>query len=94
MSKICGDYKLSTDEHQSGHYFTFSLPYAAKQIDWEILFNPSNPSQPPDFLCSKDIDYDPEIYKKVVQNWNSSSEDSLANLLKELVKIYWVQQVI
>ncbi|XP_057378122.1 BRISC and BRCA1-A complex member 2-like [Daphnia carinata] len=77
----------------SGHYFTFRLPFSGKCVDWEIIFDPENPAQPPDFLCMEDINCDPGIYCQMVQFWDSQQSDCLVELLPQLNKIYKRYQV-
>lgn len=62
-------------------------------MEWEILFDPLNPSRPPDFICSEDMECDPVTYCRIVENWDFESEDCLAKLIKDLTGIYQEYQV-
>lgn len=78
---------------QSGHFFTFRVPYAGTSVDWEILFDLKHPTQPPDFVCAEDVTYDPMIYPKLVQSWDFHADDSLIKLFGGLTKVYRQYQV-
>lgn len=78
---------------QTGHYFTFCLPYAGVNVEWEILFDPLHPSCPPDFVCSEDIECDPNTYTRIVEDWDFKSVDCLAKLIKDLSGLYQEYQV-
>lgn len=78
---------------QTGHYFTFCLPFAGINVEWEILFDSLNPSRPPDFICSEDIECNPDTYTRVMEDWDFKSVDCLAKLIKDLNGIYQEYQV-
>ncbi|KAI9553271.1 hypothetical protein GHT06_021167 [Daphnia sinensis] len=77
----------------TGHYFTFRLPFSGKCVNWELLFDPENPAQPPDFLCVEDIHCDPEIYLQTVHFWDPRQPDCLVKLLHQLNMIYKRYQI-
>ena len=80
-------------KHHTGHYFTFRIPYSGTCVEWEVLFDPENPAQPPDFVCADDINCDSKTYFQVMQVWDLQTPDSLAKLITQLIQIYKEHQV-
>lgn len=83
----------SQNQTNTGHYFTLSLPFAGIAVEWEILFDPLQPSWPPDFICAEDIHCNPDVYCRLIKGWNFESNDCLAKLIKDLTKVYQEYQV-
>ncbi|EFX85715.1 hypothetical protein DAPPUDRAFT_308966 [Daphnia pulex] len=77
----------------TGHHFTFRIPYSGTFVEWEILFDPENPTQPPDFVCADDINCDPDSYCQMMQFWDLQSPDCLAKLVSQLIHIYKEYQI-
>jgi len=75
--------------------FKLVLPYAGFSVVWEVIFDGTNPSAPPDFifddesfLCDCELDVIPSLTE-----WDANNPKSLVNVITELLRLYCRHQV-
>ncbi|XP_033101139.1 BRISC and BRCA1-A complex member 2-like [Anneissia japonica] len=70
--------------------FKIHIPYAGRNISWQIIFNSQNVDEPPDFIFGQDDEeFVPELEEiKCLVNWNPGDENSLLYVLREIVCLY------
>ncbi|KAF5307356.1 hypothetical protein FQR65_LT07073 [Abscondita terminalis] len=79
--------------------FIVEIPYAGKQLEWEIIFKEENYSYAPDFNFINDLFLmDPDVnvisdHIPSLANWNIDNCKSLRNVIKELLLLYNAHQV-
>lgn len=81
------------------NHFLLRIPYASKQLEWEIIFNEEDYTFAPDFyfrdehfLSDPDYDVIMNNVPSLVQ-WNLKNPKSLITVLRELVTFYKKIQV-
>lgn len=97
---ICGDLPKVTDPKTSLSHpcavgrtcdrFKVFIPYAGRNLKWEVIFDQAQPDFPPDFIFGpQDVEFIPNIGEiKSLENWNANDPLSLLKLIKELVTHY------
>lgn len=87
--------KLDFDyDIDKGNTFTLNIPYAGKNLQWEVLFNDEDPSLAPDFDILNDTfltDPPIDVISKnipTLTNWNIKNSNSLVNVIKEMLNLY------
>ncbi|XP_015754385.1 PREDICTED: BRCA1-A complex subunit BRE-like [Acropora digitifera] len=70
--------------------FKVFIPYAGRNLKWEVIFDQAQPDFPPDFIFGpQDVEFIPNIGEiKSLENWNANDPLSLLKLIKELVTHY------
>lgn len=81
------------------YHFCISVPYAGKNLEWEIIFNPYDFSIVPDFnfndntfLSEANIDYITENIPSWY-SWNLREPTALLSILNEFLDLYKKKQV-
>lgn len=78
------------NESRYGDRFKLMLPYAGQTITWEVLFNASYPSEPPDFIFPENGNqFQPDVADiESLCCWNANDRHSLLNTVAELLQSY------
>lgn len=80
-------------------HFVFRIPYAGKNLNWDVLFNPSDMEFAPDFDFNDNqflATADAEFIQKNVPSWNKWNvyrKNALKDLLNEYLVLYKKYQV-
>lgn len=81
------------------YHFCINIPYAGRTLNWEVIFDPENYSELPDFefndntfLPEPDIDYIAE-HVPSWDAWDLTDSQSLLNILNEFLVLYKKAQV-
>lgn len=85
------DYNYDID---NGNTFTLNIPYAGKNLQWEVLFNDEDPTLAPDFDIINDTFLtDPAIdtiskHLPTLTNWDVKNSKCLVNVVREMLVLY------
>ncbi|XP_048521016.1 BRISC and BRCA1-A complex member 2 [Dendroctonus ponderosae] len=81
------------------YHFCINVPYAARVLNWEVIFDPEDYSELPDFefndntfLPEPDIDYIAENVPSW-DAWDLTNSQSLLNILNEFLVLYKKSQI-
>ncbi|KAL1494289.1 hypothetical protein ABEB36_009912 [Hypothenemus hampei] len=83
----------------TNYHFMINIPFAGKFLNWEVIFDPENYSELPDFdfndnsfLCEPDINYISENVPSW-DSWDLTNPQCLQNILNEFLSLYKKTQV-
>lgn len=80
-----------------GDRFQLKIPYCRKALYWQVLMNPNNLTEPPDFIMEERFfDVSSDVIKNHVpslDNWCPSNVKCLLQIILELLDLYKSQQV-
>ncbi|ESO83491.1 hypothetical protein LOTGIDRAFT_236527 [Lottia gigantea] len=81
---------LSTDEVPKCDRFKLTIPYAGDTITWEVIFDCTHPSNPPDFIFGvEDEGFYPNIEDiQSLVMWNPQDVKGLIYVVEELLQHY------
>lgn len=81
------------------YHFCIDIPYAGRKLNWEMIFDPEDFSELPDFdfndysfLPEPDINYIAENVPSW-DNWDLTNSQSMLNILNEFLCLYKKTQV-
>lgn len=93
-NKLDYDYDIN-----NGNTFTLNIPYAGKNLQWEVLFNDEDPTLAPDFDILNDTFLaDPAVdtisdHLPALTNWNVKDSKALVTVIKQMLILYKKYQV-
>ncbi|XP_066258183.1 BRISC and BRCA1-A complex member 2-like [Euwallacea similis] len=91
--------RFEMNKGYTNNHLYINVPYAGKNLNWELIFHPEDISEPPDFdfndysfLSEPNIDF---IAEKIPSwtSWDFSNSDSLYNILNEFLSLYKETQI-
>ncbi|KAK9737372.1 Brain and reproductive organ-expressed protein (BRE) [Popillia japonica] len=82
-----------------GNTFILNIPYAGKNLQWEVIFNDEDPTFAPDFDILNDTFLsDPAIdtiskHLPSLLNWDVKNSKCLVNVIQEMIALYKREQI-
>uniref|UniRef100_V5H019 BRISC and BRCA1-A complex member 2 n=1 Tax=Anoplophora glabripennis TaxID=217634 RepID=V5H019_ANOGL len=89
----------SEEDILSNYHFMIKIPYAGKQLKWEVIFDPENFYFAPDFDFNDDQFLNNPDYEMIANNvpgmvdWNLKDPKALSQVLNEFVSLYKKLQI-
>lgn len=91
--------RFNDEENLNNYHFIIKIPYAGKQLKWEVIFDPEDFYFAPDFEFNDDQFLNSPDYEMIASNvpslvnWNLKDPKALSQVLNEFISLYKKLQV-